>query len=169
MKEQVIIPKAKVKKAASSKNRQTPLMVAVEKTPDVKGHCKVGLSALKGNREKVKASDTRKLFSSIDIDSAVKTICPNDSRWDYAIEYGNEVYFLEVHPGSTSNIVEVLKKLSWLKNWLTTRAPQINALKATSKSPYYWTYTNNFNVLKSSRQYRAMLQSGLVLVKTMNL
>lgn len=169
MKEQEIFPKAKVNKPASSKNRQTPLMAAVEETPDVKGHCKVGLAALKGNSDKVKASDTRKLFSSIDIDSAVKAIYPNESRWDYAIEYGNEVYFLEVHPGSTSNIVEVLKKLSWLKNWLTTSAPKINALKATSRSPYYWTYTNNFRVLKSSRQYRAVLQAGLVLVKTMKL
>lgn len=151
MKKQEIILNAKVEKSATSKNRQTPLMAAVEETPDVKGHCKVGLSALKGNRDKVKASDTRKLFSSIDIDSALKAIYPNEARWDYAIEYGNEVFFLEVHPGSTSNIGEVLKKLSWLKKWLTTSAPRINALKATSKSPYYWTYTNNFNVLKSSR------------------
>ena len=151
------------------KRSLSPLMIAAEETPDVKDHCMAGLAALRGNRAKVKASDSRKLRSSIDIDSAVKMKYPNESRWDYAVEYGDEVFFLEVHPGSTSNISEVMKKLSWLKQWLSTNAPKIEALKATSKSPYYWAYTNNFSVLKSSRQYKAMLQAGLVLVKTMNL
>lgn len=148
---------------------KTPLMIATDETADVKGCCKRGLGALGAYRSKVRAADPNQLLSSIDIDSAVRDKYPDASRWDYAIEYGKQVFFMEVHHGSTGEASEVMKKLEWLKRWLETSAPQIKALKAKDRAPYYWVFTNKFNILKTSHQYRQLVQVGLVPTRELNL
>lgn len=141
---------------------KSPLETAVEKTDDVKGNFKTGLNAINGNeRDKFIVPDSCKISGSLNIDVATKSKYPEDNRWDYAIEYDNETFFVEIHPGSTSDIKKVLDKLSWLKSWLSEKAPEINKLKPKSKPAYYWLYTNKFAILPGSRYAKILSTHNL--------
>jgi hypothetical protein len=134
---------------------------AVEVTPDVKNGFQSGLTALGRYKSKVLISDTRLLEGSIDIDSCTTRKYPNDNRWDYACAYNKEVFFIEVHSANTREVKTVLKKLQWLKDWLTRKAPEINKLKAKSKPPFYWIQSKGFAIIKTSPQYKSAESAGL--------
>lgn len=154
---------------AQSQSSKSPLETAVEQTEEVKGQFKKGLGAIKGSeRQKFVVPDTRKITGSLDIDTSTKEKYPEDNRWDYAIEYDNETFFIEIHPGSTNDISTVIEKLDWLKKWLKEKAPDINALTAKSRHPYYWVYTNRFDILPTSRYAKQLAQAKLRPVKQWN-
>jgi hypothetical protein len=134
---------------------------AVGNTPDVTSGYKTGLSALGAYSVKVSVSDTKLLQGSIDIDMLTTAKYPNDNRWDYAFAYNGEVFFIEVHSANSSQVSTVLKKLQWLKDWLHQKAPEINKMKAKSKTPFYWIQSKDFAIPKNSPQYRAAQSSGL--------
>lgn len=138
------------------------LFDASERTEDVKGAFKDGLRAVKGEeRSKFQANDTRLFTGSIDVDAATEQRYPHDNRWDYAIEYDNETFFVEVHPASTSEVDTMIAKLSWLKQWLKGEAHEIDALKAKSSNPFIWIFTKNNRILSNSPQARKLAQKGL--------
>ena len=99
----------------------------------------------------------------------VQGLYPNENRWDYAIDYNGEVFFFEVHTANTSEVSTVLKKLSWLKDWLVQKAPEINALKATTKTPFYWVQSNGYHILRNSCQERLVVQQGLKPISKLSL
>jgi hypothetical protein len=137
---------------------------AVQATPEVRNnHCEGKLAIPSGERNKVELLDPRKCGGSLFIDQSLidQGFYPNDSRWDYAIDYNGEVFFFEVHTANTSEVSTVLKKLAWLKDWLRQKAPEINTLKATSKTPFYWVQSNGYHILKNSAQERQVIQKGL--------
>lgn len=136
---------------------------AIENTPDVRGHFCNGLSAMGANSVKVKPNNNKLIDGSLDIDSATHSLYPNESRWDYAISYGNNVYYIEVHPANTSNVSEVIKKLQWLKRWLETKAPLIKAL--SSQNCFYWIFTNKYAISRGSHQERMLAMRGIKIVK----
>lgn len=145
------------------------LKEAVDETPDVKGNLRKGLMALKGSdRELIIVPDTRKIGGSLDIDSTTKRLYPNAARWDYAVEYDGETFFIEVHPASTTKLDVMLSKLEWLKGWLKTEAPRIDALKAKSKHPYHWVHTGSSKIVKGSKQYKQLATHKLLPVKVWN-
>ena len=145
------------------------LKAAIDQTEDVKGHFKTGLEALKGNeRQKIVVPDTRKITGSLDIDSSTKEKYPTANRWDYAIEYNQETFFIEIHPASTSDIPTVIAKLKWLKQWLKDKAPSINALKPQNKHPYHWIYTRKFSILPNSKYGRQLAQINMMPIKQWN-
>lgn len=139
------------------------LALAIEQTPDVQGKAQAGIGAIKREyRVRIVVPDTRALLCSLDIDNAVKTLYPDANRWDYALEYNKEVFFLEFHPAETSAVSIMLKKLEWLKMWLRMKAPEIDALKSTSYNPYYWIGSGSFNIIKTSSQYRKLAEARLL-------
>lgn len=145
------------------------LEIAVEQTEDVKGHFMPGLGAIKGNeKQKFVVPDTRKITGSLDIDFSTKEKYPQENRWDYAVEYDGETFFIEVHPGSTSEIPIVVAKLAWLKKWLKNKAPYIAALKSKDKQPYHWVYTNKFGILPNSKYARQLAQLRIMPAKQWN-
>lgn len=145
------------------------LKSAVDKTEDVKGMFNTGLGAIKGNeKQKFIVPDTRKITGSLDIDRSTAAKYPQDNRWDYAIEYDQETFFIEVHPGSTNEIPTIIAKLEWLKQWLKEKAPAINALKPKDKQPYHWIYTKKFAILPNSKYARELAQLNLTPVKQWN-
>lgn len=145
------------------------LKIAVDNTEDVKGQFKTGLGAIKSNeKQKFVVPDTRKITGSLDIDSSTKRKYPQANRWDYAIEYDKETFFIEIHPASTSEIQTFLAKLTWLKQWLKEKAPEINALKPKNKQPYHWVYTSKFAILPHSKYGRQLAQMNLMPVKHWN-
>lgn len=126
---------------------------AVLVTSDVSfGYCK-GLQAMKSNSSMLKASDTRKLQGSVDIDDCTKNLYPHDARWDYAIGYNDKAYFVEVHPANTSNIVEMMNKAKWLETWLKNKALELGKIR---EDKFYWIPSGKVAILKSSSQYRQL-------------
>lgn len=119
-----------------------------------------GLQALGSNSGKVKATDTRQINGSVNLDSCVAAKYPQEPRWDYIIGYKGEAFFVEVHPAETSNVSEMINKLKWLQAWLRSSAPEIEGIK-TGKSPYRWVASGKIGILKDSPQSFRLAQSGL--------
>jgi hypothetical protein len=154
------------------KSKKKPVLSfrqAVEATSDIENGYLPGLTALGVYSKRIVVSDTTKIQGSVDIDDCTIALYPNDSRWDYAFAYKDEVFFVEVHSAITSEVKTVLKKLQWLKDWLVTRAPEINKLKAKSRNPFVWVQSKNFQIPKSSPQYLMAVQKGLLPLKKLEL
>lgn len=150
------------------KTNETPLGKAVAQTSDVTGHFMSGIQAVKKEyHSKIQVSNPRNLTGSIDIDTETFPLYPNENRWDYAIEYNKETFFVEFHPASTSNVDEMIGKLSWLDWWLKEKAPLISALKPKKGNAYHWVATGSIKILNGSRQYRQLAERGLLPKKLM--
>jgi hypothetical protein len=143
-----------------SKKKALTFKEAVEATPDIAECYEAGLGALGQYRNKVIAANTTLIQGSVDIDDCTVAIYPNANRWDYAICYNGQVYFMEVHSANTSEVTAVIRKLQWLKDWLHQHAPEINKLKAAE--PYYWVQSKNFQIPKNSPQYRAAVGNNIL-------
>jgi len=135
--------------------------VAVESTPDIKNCFETGLRALGTHRTKVRLSNNSMCEGSVDIDSNVANRYPQSNRWDYAFSYKSKVYFVEVHSAYTGEVRIVKRKLQWLKDWLVSNAPELNALKAKDKGPFFWIQTNGFHIPPTSPQHREVSQAGI--------
>lgn len=142
---------------------------AVLATPEVKDCFQQGLKAMGRNSNKVILSDTRKVDGSLDVDTCVSRLYPNENRWDYVLGYAGNAYFVEIHPAQTSEVSTVLKKLQWLKDWLNRKAPEINQLKAREKTPFYWVQTGKFKIPSTSRQYKQVVDAGLLPIAKLKL
>lgn len=75
--------------------------------------------------------------------------------------YGGKAYFIEVHPASTSDVKTVIEKAKWLDGWLNAKAKELKALKAGNN--LYWVASGKVNILGTSRQYRMLMQSKILL------
>lgn len=131
---------------------------AIEGIEELRGAYRKGLQALNDDcKAKVEATYTRLLYGSVDIDKATKDKYPQDSRWDYVVCYHGALYFIELHPASTSDIKVVLSKLDWLKDWLKDKAEFGQAKKS-----YHWIATGCVNILPNSPQYKQLASKGLL-------
>lgn len=153
------------KKVEVSKN---VFKAAVEATPDIKSCYQTGLDALGGYRNRVKATDTRQIQGSVDIDGCTVKKYPSANRWDYAIGYNSEAYFVEVHSAISSEVSTMIKKLQWLKDWLKTHATELDKIKAKNR-PYIWIQSGRFDIPKHMPQYRAAVNNGIFPVKELTL
>ena len=145
---------------------KSEFQIAVEQTAEISTAYKVGLQAIKNcDKPKISATDSYKLNGSVDIDSTVTDLYPEENRWDYAIGYDGKICFVEVHPATTSEVEKILKKLSWLKQWLKDKAPKLSNMPK-SKEPYIWLSTSGVGILKTSSQFRKLSGSGIKLKST---
>lgn len=142
---------------------------AVEATPDIATGYKAGLSAMGEYSSRVSAADTTRLQGSVDIDSCTTSKYPNANRWDYALAYKGEVFFVEVHSANTSEVRTVLRKLQWLRDWLNSHAPELNKMKAKSSNPFVWIQSKNFQIPKNTPQYFAAKKAGLLPLQKLEL
>jgi len=152
-------------------NRQSqktnPFKKAVEATPDIANCYQPGLQALGKYSQKINLQSSSNCSGSVDIDACTTLLYPNDNRWDYVFAYKSKVYFIEVHSANTSEVNTVLRKLQWLKDWLTMHAPEIKKLNASQ--PYYWIQSGKFDILPSSPQGRLIALKGLRPIPKLNL
>ena len=134
---------------------------AVENTPEIKdGYCS-GLKAVKGSeRTKITADEPAFIDGSVDIDSCVLALYPDDARWDYAISFKGQVCFLEIHPACDKEIKKMNDKLQWLKRWLKTKAPQIDTLPRYSK-PFCWVPSGGTGFLSTSVSRKKIALLGI--------
>lgn len=128
--------------------------LAVEATEDVANCYHPGLQAL-GNYSKKIELTASKCNGSLDIDSCTIAKYPQENRWDYAISFNSQVYFVEVHSANTAEVSTVLKKLQWLKDWLAREAPEIKKLQAPGLA-FYWLQSKSFDILPGSSQARQL-------------
>jgi hypothetical protein len=138
---------------------------AINDTPLLKDHLKNGLRALGSNSSKVQSTDNSKCEGSVDIDSAVKSTYPNDSRWDYAVGYNGKTYFIEVHSAKTDEVKSVLKKLQWLKDFLTKDSPDFDK----ERKSFHWVASSGNHILPNSSQARQLAKSGIIVVGQLTL
>ena len=128
--------------------------VAVKATPDVSaGYCK-GIEAFGKYKAKIKVPDLKKVDGSLDIDTMTAKLYPDANRWDYAVCYDGEVFYIEVHSAITSEVSKMLKKLRWLQDWLKTKAPEIDKLTIKTNHPYYWVQSSGYDIPKHMPQYK---------------
>ncbi|NOY79785.1 MAG: hypothetical protein GXP31_02145 [Kiritimatiellaeota bacterium] len=137
---------------------------AVKNTPDLQDALQRGLQALNNTaRAKVRASRPRDLRGSVDLDGHLKKKYPKASRWDYAIGVAqgggvdDRVVYVELHPAHTGEVRTVLNKYSWLRSWLRSKAPDLDALPAS----YHWIATSGVHISKGSPQVRQLAISGI--------
>ncbi|MDE5889629.1 MAG: hypothetical protein K2H10_01295 [Bacteroidales bacterium] len=134
---------------------------AVEDTPEISSGYKRGVRALeRSGRSAIVVADTRLLDGSVDIDTAVQEIYPNENRWDYAIGYSGKVCYVEVHPAYTSEVSVVGNKLKWLKTWLKEKAPLLEAIPKATPA-FVWVQTGKGGILPRSSQARKLAAMGI--------
>ena len=134
---------------------------AIENTEEVKNGFCVGKQAIKSiDRSKVVATNNNKVQGSLDIDSQVKALYPNEPRWDYALSYDDKIFYFEVHPAETSEVDKVINKVKWLKCWLKSQAPKINKLPK-AEHPYTWVQSGRYAILPTAREKMKLSVSGI--------
>ncbi len=135
---------------------------AVGRTASIRNAFRDGLKALKGSERKYVRAGKARLAGSVDLDSTLAPVHPNDPRWDYGIGLRSSrresVVWIEVHADS-SDIGGVLRKLTWLKNWLAAEAPQLRQMS----SRFEWIAPGGSGFRKGSRQERRIAQAGLAM------
>jgi hypothetical protein len=137
---------------------------AVEGTPDLMGTWCAGLQALsRADKAHVTAEDTRRLTGSVNVDLTLKAKLPKEPRWDYAIGHlptnltHEMVYWVEIHPANDRGVAEVLKKLTWLKQWLRDFAPLLRAMPRA----FVWVSSGMTSFTPSSPQQKQFALLGL--------
>ena len=138
---------------------------AVALTSDVSTGYKEGLSALGVYSKKIVIPKDASLEGSLDIDSETIKLYPSENRWDYAIGCDGKVFYIEVHSANTSEVSTVIKKLKWLKSWLSSNAPELVKLTDYSISPFYWIQSNGFCIPKHFPQYKVAASNKILPIK----
>lgn len=135
---------------------------AVARTSEIEGAYCEGLQAFEPSDKKaVVIKDNRKLNGSVNLDRELRSRYPDSSRWDYALGYDGKVCFVEVHPASTKNIDEMVKKKEWLVWWLKNKAPFLDAMPALSPK-FCWAATGSGIHISTQASYkRKLAQLGL--------
>lgn len=143
-----------------NQNNSSPMVTclkdAVDITPDVQGYFCEGKGALEEGKDQISVEDNRKLSGCVNIDYATKDLYPQDNRWDYVIEYGENLHYVEVHSAyGQGKIDELKKKKVWLQSWLKNHAPFIKKLAPMPE--IYWVATGKVDLGKinfNSPQWR---------------
>ena len=73
-----------------------------------------------------------------------------------------------MHPASTSDVDTVIKKLTWLKEWLKNKAPQINKLQKGNQ-PYTWVPTDGYAILSSGSYAKKLAVNGIAVSNSLKL
>lgn len=125
-----------------------------------------GLQALRSSDgARVICRQTRRLRGSVNLDEALKQVCPNDPRWDYGIGWkansGNEeTIWIEFHDANSSHVNAVIQKANWLKDWLGSRAPALWTMTRTDGG-LVWISTDGVSLQRNSRQAKQLAYAGV--------
>jgi len=136
---------------------------AVKKTKGLEHAYRPGLQALRrGDHSRVSSRNPRIITGSVDLDNVLATTLPNDPRWDYGVGVVSQarsetVIWIEIHPASSHHIDDVLRKLDWLKNWLWTRAPQLDEMTRE----FVWVASGQVDLPPGSQQRRKLADKRL--------
>ena len=139
--------------------------------PPVNGAYREGIQALEHrHRGHVTCGDSRRLTGSIDLDKALarEPDYANAPRWDYGVGYRprngpEQAVWVEVHSATTKEVSAVLRKLQWLRDWLSGDAEQLMRMtNATAEDRrYVWIAGASVRIPGNSPQARRLNTSGI--------
>jgi len=137
---------------------------AVEGTPHLEGAWRAGLGALRTrDRGHIEPSDPRRLQGSVDIDGALRNPQPNANRWDFAIGYRHTdrekdcIYWVEIHTAEDKEFKVVLRKMEWLRTWLTGDGKILNQFERD----FVWVSSGANLLTLGAPQLKQLAQLGL--------
>lgn len=136
---------------------------AVLATDALNGAYHPGLRALRSvDRERITCARPHDLTGSVNLDAALADVLPNSPRWDYGVgvskrQRSESVVWIEVHPASSRHVQDVLRKLSWLKQWLAGSAPLLNQMPAK----FVWVASGRVALPANTPQRRRLSASGI--------
>ncbi len=149
-----------------------PFRDAVNNTPELDEALRDGLQALSRRaRAKISTQRPRAVRGSVDLDTHLSEKYPKAPRWDYAIGVAqgggvdDRVVYVELHRAQTSEVQTVLNKKEWLRSWLRSKAPDLDALPAS----YHWIATSGVHITRGSPQFRNLATSGTQLSSRLTL
>jgi hypothetical protein len=140
--------------------------VAVANTNDVRDCYQPGLQALiERDRNRLSCEEPRKISGSLNLDAAVAQLYPDAARWDYGIgikrtETRDEAIWVEVHSADANQVPKMIGKITWLKNWLNDRAPNLMVI-TRNDSPYIWVASGRVSFQKNSPQAKKLALAGI--------
>ena len=116
---------------------------------------KNGLQALEGNHSRlIIPQNSRLLKESVFLDQ-----CLPDGRWDYLINYDDQISAVEVHPASTAEVNRMIEKVKWLKSLLNQMPAVKNSLRKNKE--FVWIASGNIKITATSPQARRLASSGI--------
>lgn len=140
---------------------RAPFKEAVTKCKEIAAAFQPGLKALGAESCYVRAFNPQMIEGSVNIDKCLKTQYPHASRWDYAIGYDGNAFFVEIQPADTSNVDEMIRKVGWLRKWLSESASDLQSLHKCKV--FHWIPTGRVRILKGSTQYKKIAKNNLVI------
>lgn len=123
-----------------------------------------GLGALtSADKRHIEVPNTSLIKGSVALDNAAKGDMPDNFRWDYAFDYNGEVYFVEVHPASTSEISTMVNKVDGLRQWLKMINAGLMSLPPIERK-FYWVSSGKtqLRITPNSRQAKQLAAKKIV-------
>lgn len=148
-----------------SETSSDTLRSVCEKSSILRPYLNVGLGAFDNNeRKKIKVPSTSRLNCSVNLDNAAKSTYSHENRWDYALDYAGKTFFIEIHPAHTSEIDCMVKKVIFVKRWLSLVAPEM--LELPGAKEFYWVSsgTTDLRILPNSTQGRKLALHKIISV-----
>jgi hypothetical protein len=139
---------------------------AVHATTEIRGAYRPGLQALQAAaRKAIQANDTRRLEGSVDIDTTLRPIYPQDPRWDYVVSVQDDagaprLYWIEYHEANGETAKDVASKARWVKQWARTAGRPVWEFGGR-KMDLRWIASGRVRLPKKSRQVRLLAQEGV--------
>ncbi len=124
----------------------------------------------KRHRSLVNCDDPRRITGSIDLDATLTKVpkYASEPRWDYGLGYipetGSEcAVWVEVHSATTKQVSPVLRKLEWLKMWLSSNADELRKLtdSADENHRFVWIASNGVHIPPNSSHARRLSESAI--------
>lgn len=133
-----------------------------------------GLQALQKYSKKIQCDRPIKetISGSVDIDSSLMGIAQHASanRWDYGVGYKVSknkecAVWIEVHGAVIDEVGKLIRKVTWLKEYLKVSAPDLWRLTVASPNElrFVWLGTKDVHISKNSPDYRRIMQAGITL------
>ena len=138
---------------------------SIQLTASINQAYQPGLEALpKSDRNHISVQRPRSLSGSINLDLTLSKSEPSSHRWDFGIAQkvgdGEKIYWVEIHPESTSEINTVIKKLTWLKQWLADAGGHLG-FKNFSNREFIWISSGKTALIPSGQQSKLLASNGL--------
>jgi hypothetical protein len=140
----------------------------VEATPLLEGKWCPGIQALRAEDKPHIAPDAPGILvpGSVYVDVACQEAEPNANRWGYAIacqhtdRKAEVIYWVEIHTAGDKELKKVLKKLTWLRGWLSGKG----ALLKSYEREFVWIASGATSFTDFSTQKKQLIDAGLTFV-----
>lgn len=139
---------------------------AVQATDELRGAYRPGLQALdRAARNAIEVNDTRRLEGSVDIDTTLRPLYPQDPRWDYVVSAGSgdgasRLYWIEYHEANGDTAKDIARKAQWVKRWARNAGRPIWEFGGR-RMDLRWIASGRIRLLSGSRQARILAKEGV--------